>query len=170
LSLVLRKIRKSKWYKHSGVSWLPAAALQADALSDLATKDNTLSIYLVKDESEAERVVAALAACSDYVSVFDYVLLDEIAVHTLMSKLRNNPGKTPDALVNSQHHRDLVELTTDSLLQLASAIRDGKIQRKSDKDVARLLTDGVKNGNLKTDELKSELRSHLLKYEPKSSD
>ncbi len=164
MSLVLRKVRKSKWYKHQAVPWLSATALQADALSDVATKDNALSVYLISDESEADRVIAALAACGDYVSMFDYVLFDEGALHGFNIKLVNKPGLTPDAYVNAEHHRDLVELTTDSLLQPTIAIRSGKIQRKNDRDVARLLNDGLKNGNFKVNQLKSELRSHLSKY------
>jgi hypothetical protein len=76
---------------------------------------------MVQDESETDRVVAALAACGDYVSVFEYVLLDETVVSNFNIKVHNNPGETPDALVNVQHHRDLVELSAGVLMQLATA-------------------------------------------------
>jgi hypothetical protein len=45
VALVLRKIRKSKWYKSGSVPWLEEGDLRADALSDLATKGNKLSVY-----------------------------------------------------------------------------------------------------------------------------
>ncbi len=45
MPLFLRKIRKAKWYKINGAAWLPAGEFQADALSDLGTKDNTLSVW-----------------------------------------------------------------------------------------------------------------------------
>jgi hypothetical protein len=40
----LSKIRKSKWYKHNDVPWLAEGELQADALGDLATNANALSL------------------------------------------------------------------------------------------------------------------------------
>lgn len=51
MALVLRKIRKSKWYKSGSVPWLEEGDLRADALSDLATKGNKLSVYLVDGDA-----------------------------------------------------------------------------------------------------------------------
>jgi hypothetical protein len=73
---VLRKIRKAKWYKHQKVAWLKAGELQADAIGDLYTENNALSMWLVTDDkSNLQRVAAALAANCEYLGNLDYALL-----------------------------------------------------------------------------------------------
>ena len=57
---ILRQIRKAKWYKHPNVPWLNEGELQADALADLITKDNTLSVWMLEDETFVERAATAL--------------------------------------------------------------------------------------------------------------
>lgn len=162
MSLVLRKIRKAKWYKHEAVEWLPPDRLQADTLSDLQTKDNALSIYLVQDDkSDLERVIAALAAACDNLSNFDYALFDDAIIREASFKIANHPGETPDQTVNVTQHRDLIELTTDSVLLLARAIRDGARERKPHSEVGELITRAVAEGHLTVEALKPELRKKL---------
>lgn len=122
MPLILRKIRKAKWYKGGGVPWLAENDLQADALGDLLTKGNRLSIYLVDDEyTNLEQIVTALAANCDYISDFDFALFNEEALQNINIKLESTEGDTPDATVNSWHG-DLVELTADKVIALATVI------------------------------------------------
>jgi hypothetical protein len=133
--------------------------VQADALSDLRTDDNALSIYLIQyDRSDLDRVVAAIAACGDHVSNFDYALFDESVIHDANLKIVNRPGNMPDQVVNASHHRDLIELTTGSLLLLVNAIRDAPRERKMPKEIHELLSNAIREGNLALDRLKSTLR------------
>ena len=77
MPFVLRKIRKSKWWKHPGVPWLAHSDLQADALGDLQTSSNQLSVYHIEDDkSNLEQIVTALAASRDTIANLDYALLD----------------------------------------------------------------------------------------------
>jgi hypothetical protein len=162
LSLVLRKIRKSKWYRHDGVNWLPDNSLQADTLVDLKTQNNALSIYLVQDdESDLERLIAALAATGDNLANFDYALFDEAILREANLKIRSQPGGTPDQIVNAIQHRDLIELTTDGVLLLARAIRDGRRERKMDAEVSALITKSIKDGHFALETLKPELRKRF---------
>jgi hypothetical protein len=59
---IFRSIRKAKWDRHAGVPWLDEGELQADALTDLKTNNNTLSVYVLENETFIERTATALAA------------------------------------------------------------------------------------------------------------
>lgn len=63
MPLILRKIEKGRWNSDpQAVPWLPPGEVQAQALLDLAPKDNGLSVWLIEeDRSNLDRVVAALA-------------------------------------------------------------------------------------------------------------
>jgi hypothetical protein len=162
LALVLRKIRKSKWYRHDGVKWLTADGLQADALTDLRTEGNALSVFLIQDDkSDLNRVVAAIAASADHLSSFDYALFDESVIRDANLKVVNRPGATPDPIVNSSHHRDLIELTTESVLILVNAIRDAPRERKLPGEIRKLLANAISEGNLSIEKLTPHLRESL---------
>lgn len=134
MPFVLRKIRKAKWYKHPGVPWLAQSDLQADALADLQTSNNVLSVwYIEHDRSNLERVVTALAARCDRISNLDYALLDLEVVSGLGIKAESTPGETPDTEANTWHIH-LVELSARKLTELANAIYEWadrqRIQKK----------------------------------------
>ena len=91
MPFILRTIRKSKWYKHERVPWLVEGELQADALGDLRTSDNELSVWLVEDdESNLEQVVTALAVTRQRISNVDYALFDLQFLSELNIKIINN--------------------------------------------------------------------------------
>jgi hypothetical protein len=106
------------------VPWLAPADLQADALSDLATKGNKLSVFLIADKDDSlTRVVAALAANSQVIWDFEYALFDEAALSQINISMEVTEGDTPDSLVNTWH-RDLIELTAAKSMKLASIVRE----------------------------------------------
>jgi hypothetical protein len=75
---LLRSIRKAKWHKNPDLSWLSQDELQADAMQDLRTDSNTISVWhILDDQSNKERIVAALAAARQFAVQFDYFLLEE---------------------------------------------------------------------------------------------
>lgn len=124
MRFVLRKIRKARWYKHDRVSWLVEGELQADALDDLRTTGNRLSVYLVDDDdTNLERVASALVtANTEYISDFEYAIISYEVFQELDIKTEDSEGETPDGLVNSWH-RDLLELTAAKIVALATAIQ-----------------------------------------------
>jgi len=142
--LVLRKIRKSKWYRHPGVTWLATGDLQADALGDLQTNSNKLSAYLIEDDnSNLDQVVTALAANGDFISNLDYALLDIQALSELGIKTKHTQGETLDTEVNAWH-LDLIELSAQKIMGLADAIlKEADRQRFQKKRLVRLVATAV---------------------------
>ena len=144
MPLILRKIRKSKWYKSDAVPWLEEGKLQADALVDLATKGNRLSVYLVDDDyKNLEQIVTALAAACDYISDFEFALFNEEVLHETSIKIEDTVGDTPDPVVNTWH-RDLSELTANKIMALATVISTQAVRRRLlSKRVLELLVEAV---------------------------
>jgi hypothetical protein len=74
MPLMLRKIRKARWYQHNQADfpWLLDEDIPADPLGDLVTNDNELSVWQINDDkSNLHRIAAALAANSDDISNLD---------------------------------------------------------------------------------------------------
>ena len=157
---ILRKIRKSKWYKHEDVPWLAEDELQADALGDLQTSNNELSVWRVEDDkSNLERIVTALAANVDHVSNFDYALLDMELLSKLSIQTKDSKGDTPDERANVAWHLDLMELSARKLMELAKAIMaKGEKGRVPKKKLAQLIEQGVNAEQIK---LKQGIRAKI---------
>ena len=149
MPLLLRKIRKSKWYKNDSVLWLGENEIQADALGDVVTSSNTLSVWLVEDDkSNLEQVIIALASGCDNISHFDYALLNVDLLSNFGIKIETKEGLTPYTRAN-QWHRDLVELTTNKLFKLAEAIFIlSDRERVAEKTVLNWIKDAVRNGQI----------------------
>jgi hypothetical protein len=133
----LRKIRKAKWYKSELLPWLSPNDLQADALVDLSTKSNELSVYLVdQDKADLNQVVVALALTCDNLSNVDFALIKEEDLEPLQIKVRQSQGNTPDELVNSRHY-DLYEITAQKILALALVIKHSEISRITEPNIKK---------------------------------
>jgi hypothetical protein len=152
---ILRKIRKARWRGSEVIGWLSSDDLQADALVDLATKDNRLSVYIVAtDRFNLERILAALAGNCDFISNLDYVLLEENALDEINIKIASVKGETPDEEVNAVH-RDLVELSATQILALAKLFSTrGERNRLTGRRVLELLVRAVDSGQIERDRLK----------------
>jgi len=161
---VLRKIRKAKWYKHRGVPWLAQGDLQADALGDLQTSNNELSVYYIEsNKSNLERVVTALAANRDFISNLDYALLDLEVLSELGIKTERRAGETPDAQVNTWHI-DLVELSAHKLMDLADAIyKHADKRRLQKKKLIQLIVKAVTSKCIDGTRLSPELSKEIDK-------
>lgn len=132
----LRKIRKAKWYP-SDLTWLSQDDLQADALVDLSTKGNELSVYHVDpDKTNLNQVVVALALSCDHLSNVDFALIQEEDLEPLKIKVRQSQGDTPDEWVNSRHY-DLYEITAQKILALALVIKGSEISRITEPNIKK---------------------------------
>ena len=155
MAYVLRVIRKARWYRDESTAWLGEGEFQADALADLETKGNALSLWVVADDrSNLEQVVSALASTRQYIANLDYALLDQkfIAEHNL--KLQPVTGNSPYEQVNMWHH-DLVELSASKLCVLAKIIFEcGEKKRYTEKDVLRLISRAIALGRIDRAKLK----------------
>lgn len=162
MPLILRTIRKSKWYKNNNVAWLKQGEIQADALGDLLTKNNTLSVWLVEDDqSNIEQIVTALAASRDTISNLDYAIFQIDLLANANIKIENNEGATPYEKAN-RFHRDLVELTATKLINLAETILvNSQIERISEKKIGNLLETAVQNREIDKKKLRPGIANKL---------
>jgi ribosome recycling factor len=160
---LLRTIRKSKWYNHEGTSWLAEGELQADALDDLKTINNSLSVWLVDDNREnLEQVVIAFAANRSDLAQVDYVLFDKKILSDLNIKFEKSPGDTPNEEVNLNWHMDLVELTASKRFELAMTIMaKAEKARVSKKTIERQILEAVKSKQLNLDKMDDTLQTKI---------
>ncbi len=149
MATVLRKLdRKQLWNKKPEgdmASWLQEGELPADALQDIKTDSNRLSVFLIDDGSPAtlERVIGALAVKRQYLAKFDYVLFNSALLAELGIEWEATPGDTLDVAVNACH-RDLVKLTATKLADFGtSLVRKGNVERKSDREAGRCINDSI---------------------------
>src|ERR1700687_5618805 len=87
MAIFVRKVdSRQRWQppQRDEGTWLGARDLRADALRDLKTENNTLSIYEVDEASgvSVPRILAALAANRDRISKIEFVIFDSAAVET----------------------------------------------------------------------------------------
>jgi hypothetical protein len=159
---LLLKVHKIVWDKSSLPSFLANQDIPADCLVDLNIEKNELSVWYVEDdESNLKRIVTALAACCDFVSVFDYLIFDHVIVTDLGLTIRKTDGDTPDSVANRSWHRDLTELSGRRVFELATTIfHNSKLQRIPEKKIREWLREAVANGNLDS-ELSPKLKSKL---------
>ncbi len=119
-----------------------------DALGDLRTCDNTLSVWLVEDDqSNLDQVIAALASSCDNLSNIDYALINVDLLLNVGVEVEKNEGLTPYSSAN-KWHRDLVEITTTKLCKLAETIFNSDKKRVPEKEVLNLIKIAIQNGQI----------------------
>ena len=120
---ILRKVKKANW-RYDDQEWLSVDEIQSDVLNDLQSKQNKLSIWIVEDdESNLNRILAALSANRDNPSNLDYVLLDFEILEELGIKHERTNGNTIDEELNKQYHIDFKYLSTQKILDLSFVIK-----------------------------------------------
>jgi hypothetical protein len=156
LGRLLRKIDPPRWVttgKH--LKWLAAGEYQANALRDLNTQNNRLSLYeLDADESNLHRTIAALASLQ-YPGDFGYVLLDqEMLVSNGFILDPSEPGTTRDPDVDSKHV-DIAELTGSALHRLAILVVQSHRTDADEDDVRMYIRTSIENGYIDRSHVKS---------------
>ena len=161
MSLLVRKIRKSRWYRNH--DWLTEVDIQADSLGDLSTKQNRLSVWFVEeDESNLERIITALAANCDTLSNFDYALFSEDILARESIKIEKSQGISKDSDANDRWHRDICELSATKLLSIAQHIsKEGKIDRIQERIIGEHISKAVQTGKIKLETLKPGIQSKI---------
>ena len=160
----LRQIRRGRWLRYPEVPWLSPDGIQADALLDVGTLENKLSIYEVEGEHDVERVANALAANRKYATNLDYIVfLDNELVKSNVS-IENERGETPDELANSLH-RDLKELTIDDIGSVTKAMFAGELVRIYEKDIIKRLSIALHSEEIDRDKMKPELLAKVDAYD-----
>ena len=124
----LRIVQKSRWHPKPEWNGWGHDDLQGDALLDLQTKGNALSVFSVDEGAEIDRIVSALAATRQYLSNLDYVVFDDVSLMSSGIAFIHTDGATPDKEVNDVHY-DLVDLTISKLVQVARIVSKCNRQR-----------------------------------------
>lgn len=152
MTFFLRKVRRAKWYREAPKGQATREGLQADALGDLRTQENKLSLFIVDDDlGNLERIAAALAANSANPGNLDYLLLERQAIDDLGYTEISNPGETPDQEVNDAHV-DLAIPNAQMLVDLAFVFwNQGDTNRIQRKRVQQMIRDGIEAGQIRRD-------------------
>ena len=163
MSLILRKVRSSRWYPRDECPWLEEGELQADPLGDFQTTENVLSVWLIEDDlSNLNRIITALAANCDYIQNIDYIVFDQGILTEIGIRMQNSQAKTPDGEVNSNWHYDLMEISAQRLLRLVEVLIDRvEPQRVLQKQIAQWVTDAVLSGQIDIGDLKKHIREKI---------
>lgn len=142
------------------------AYIPADAISDLRTKDNKLSVWAVNSVAEIDDIVVALALGRDNVSKLSLITIDDTNLPPMGISLDNEKGEAPGLCeeILSKHH-NLVELDywrigffADYLLTLVQA---DQLKTYTRNDVKNLLTRYKDNGKIITDDVKAGIQKDM---------
>ncbi len=169
MGYLLRKVRKNRWIKPTTFDWLLDDDIQADVLSDLGTKSNELSVYIVDDEkSNFQRIIAALAAGAQKPANIDYAIFKMELIELAGISSTQSLGTLPDEGVN-KWHLDLCQLSAKKVLKLAKLILDNaEIDRVLKKRVMGYVASHMEQGTLDQDKINWDQKyiSEIDKYAP----
>ncbi len=128
MALLVRKISRGKWPEEI----CELSSLAGDAISDIRTFDNSLSVWLVDSEDEIGAAMLALSASSKTESIegitIVWIPVEKIEAKSILVK-SDCPGDTIVSDLTGTH-RDLSEITFKSLGILAEIIMDELIRQK----------------------------------------
>lgn len=155
----LRSIRHGRW---APPQWTGTRHndLQAEALKDLSTVDNRLSVYRADSEQDIDRIVIALAATRDNLQNVDYAVFDDAEFQGIGIQIEPSFGVPPAGMVNKLHH-DIFKLTARQVAALATIIASGRIERRARPDIRSGLRLAIKCGEVNKNEMKEQLLNAL---------
>lgn len=156
---LLRMVRQGRW---SRPDWLPGTLTQwqGDALGDLQTQGNALSLYLAETTDMVNHAVAGLAAKRTTLSNFDYALIEEATMVELMLEIQHEDGDTPHAIANGLHY-NVVNLTAGQVHGLMTSIVPEGVQRLPWQTVRDLLRQAYDDGVLDLSLIDDRLAARL---------
>lgn len=163
MALCVRKLdRKVTWDDpRKDEPWLGPNDLRADALSDLLTDANKLSVWVERDEVSLRRILAAVAAKRDLLVKLDFIVFDFAILGQIGIEHEQVAGDTQDSVVNACHV-DLVQLTAEKLSNFGSRIRAArKAERYQHKTVAQLIQDSLDRGFIDRNLLKPAVAAKM---------
>ena len=161
MSRFLRITRQGRWLNDTDDDkWLPPGETKADALRDLQTHENALSIYRADDESATNRICLAIAATRENLGHLDYATFDATELQSIGIEPSRIAGKTPDPEVNQLHY-DLTMLTVEKVSQLARVIAAGDHNRIPKKSIESSLRAALQSDSLDRNGIKSKLLQKL---------
>lgn len=165
MAKLLRRIqRKPNWDPQGEFStYLPSGQAPADALSDIATDANRLSIWQIDDEgTNLDRVLAAIASPRTNLQKLDYLIFDIQDVQVLEISIEASQGNTFDEEANKSWHFHLTRLSATALANLANRmLARGPARRQNERQLIALIDRSVANGWIDQSRLNPSIRSKL---------
>ena len=158
----LRVVRKRRWYRPSNLAWLRPGEIQGDALIDLKTSDNCLSVYRVENEDDVSQVTTALAANRENLCHLDYVIFNDDGLRSTGIRIAQSNGTTPNPEVNHLHYH-LCELTIRRIFNLAYTVSNGVLDRIPEGTVKARLRRGIQDQILDEDKMCSSLVAKVIR-------
>jgi len=162
-----RKVsHRAKWEEAEG---LEAGEISSDAVTrDLPTLNNELSFWSCSsaEDSELHETVLAVAANGDRLDRMDVVWLERADVETAAVTVRPSPqhANTPVETIKNRHV-DFARLDLVRLGKIATLMRDAVVgrgcKRFAKDEVLKVLVKAVRDGRLKLEQLKTDLRSKV---------
>ena len=168
MALCVRKVdRKHNWHDPRwDEPWLGINDLRADALRDLQTEENKLSIWEMNDDIPLSRVLAAVAASREFVAKLDFIVFEFGILDELKMERERVSGNTHDVGVNDRHI-DLIHLSARKLSEFGARIRAaGKADRYYPKSVAPLIQDSVDRGFIDWNALEPRVAEKIQAQRP----
>jgi hypothetical protein len=150
---------------------LPSAGqLPADPLSDLNTRNNTLSLWQIDDEEKnLGRIAAAFAVQRGKFDSFEYVLFPETVPESIGLRIVQTDADTPDLEANSLFHVDLAQMNAQHVVELAGAIqRKKRLARFQGRELIELVLASFRLGNINPRVMSADksdsLKKRAVKY------
>ena len=163
MSFLIRKIDEyNKWRQNDILNGEPPSA---DAITHcLKTKQNSLSFWLIGDESQREEGVLAIASQFEHIDTVDILLIDRSLFEQKQLGLVPTPGLTPytDFIDN---HFDVINLDYLSLGTVAEviveSIRQARYKKFRESELVEILSNGVQAGKVQWSELNPHVRKKI---------
>lgn len=163
----LRKVQSKRNWDPKGEfsNYLRAGEAPADALADIRTSDNALSIWEIDDQrNNLERVLAAIASRGEHLQKMDHVIVESTRVQHLGVKIEKKSGDTHDSGANSSWHYDLTHLSATDLARLANCLLEyGKSERQLPNKLVSMVKESIQKGFVDQGKLDSKMIQQLSK-------
>jgi hypothetical protein len=159
MALLLRVVTNPKWKKPD---WMEADEIPADALTDLRSVNNKLSVWSVEpDQSDLDSALIAVASSREHLDKLDYALFDEQVLPALAIEYVKSEGDSPYLAAKSTKHRDLIRLTVRKVARLAEEMMPLERVRVSEKEIKLKLLEALRGGMLDRARIKQKLLADL---------
>jgi hypothetical protein len=169
MGLLVRMLEKQKWEKinlvEAGLDRTPADTIT----SELRTRANSLSLWLINNIDELLNVVLALAVGRNQITRLDVMILDEQDFEQSGLSVNHTPenGLSPIHDINEFHY-DLVNMDYEKLGHLSQLILENindqnKCRRFDKSSIKKILYEGYTTQRFEIEELDEKLQEELIK-------
>jgi len=163
MPLFLMKIKRElTWSREEYAAWLAPDSVPADVAQDFRVKGGKLSVWHIEDDrSNLDQVVTALAANQSGLDPIDYGLFRQGLIADCGIQVVPTLGDTPMPNANGWH-RDMVNLTVDSLSTVCKAIFDTiETDRREEDEVSELISGAVQLQEISSQALNRGIKRKL---------